>query len=120
MSTYITSIGTANPAFKVAQKDVLRFMIRAHNLNMEQAHQLEVLYRSTGIKTRYSVLEDYTLSKGYSFYADKPTLEPFPTTSQRMSIYKKEALSLSIQAIEDALGSISYHLKGGYYTFDCR
>lgn len=102
MSAYITSIGTANPAHKIAQKDIFHFMSEYMSLKEYQKRELEILYRATGIQYRYSVLADYTKSLGeFSFYPNHENLEPFPSVSVRMNTYKKEALALSMSAIKE-------------------
>ncbi len=104
MSAYITAIGTANPKYKISQKEVLSFMQRAHGLNHEEAKQLEVLYRATGIVSRYSVIEDYKKNKGFTFYPNNASLSPFPSTKIRGDVYKKEVVQLSKNAITNAMG----------------
>jgi len=99
MSAFIKAIGTANPKFKVSQKEVLNFMQKAHDLNEEESKKLEVLYRATGIQHRYSVLEDYKRNNGFTFFPDNKTLSPFPSTKARNELYKKEAIALSKQAV---------------------
>ncbi|MTI20422.1 type III polyketide synthase [Fulvivirga sp. RKSG066] len=104
MSAYITSIGTANPEYEITQHEVLQFMQKAHGMDKEQARKLEVLYRATGIKNRYSVLEDYKKTNGFSFFPNNEDLSPFPSTKKRAQVYKEEALNLSKAAINDCLG----------------
>ncbi len=69
-------------------------------LDAEDAGRLTSLYKATGIKTRYSVLEDYALKPGqFKFYPNNKNLEPFPSTGRRMEAYKKYALPLALKAI---------------------
>ncbi|MEM9857516.1 MAG: type III polyketide synthase [Bacteroidota bacterium] len=103
MSAYITSIGTANPKNRVSQNEVHRFMTRAHQLNPEESDKLRALYRASGISYRYSVLDDYAKEDGFEFYENSENLEPFPSTKSRNLLFKKNALALSISAIEDCL-----------------
>lgn len=103
MNTYINSIGTATPQYEILQEDILEFMIKAHGLNEEEAHQLNLLYRATGIRKRNSVLADYEKGAPLDFYSDTPNLEPFPSTKQRQQIYRKQALELSMAAVHDCI-----------------
>ncbi|HEY5824028.1 MAG TPA: type III polyketide synthase, partial [Cyclobacteriaceae bacterium] len=57
--SYITAVGTANPKYKFNQLTIAEFMVRAMQLDENEARKLKALYRATGIDTRYSVLEDY-------------------------------------------------------------
>jgi alpha-pyrone synthase len=103
MKNYITAIATANPAHKVAQRDIARFMARAQQMNEQEAHRLQAIFRASGIRHRYSVIEDYGRTSAFRFFPDAPDLEPFPTVKQRMMIYQKEALMLSLKAIEKCM-----------------
>ena len=104
MSTYISSIGTAVPQYESKQQDIASFMAKAHNLDEAQGRKLKSLYRATQIDTRYSVLQDYTTKQeAYSFFPNTSDLEPFPTTAKRMSVYRKEAIKLSRDAIQNCL-----------------
>ncbi|MEM9888476.1 MAG: type III polyketide synthase [Bacteroidota bacterium] len=105
MSVYINYIGTANPIHKISQKQIARFMAKTQKLNEAERRSLEVLYRASGIQSRYSILSDYnkTDHEAYEFYPQSPDAEPFPTVGQRMKIYEAAALSLSRSAVEDAL-----------------
>lgn len=103
MTAFINSIGTANPQYKIKQDDVLNFMVKAHQLDEEEAHKLKVLYRATGIKERYSTIPDYQNNGDFQLYPDNDTLEPFPSTAARSNWYKKEALNLSIKAIRSCV-----------------
>ena len=105
MSSYITSIGTANPKYQVNQQEVLRFMMQAHQLSASEARKLQVLYRAAGIQSRYSVIEDYRSPAQNSFYPDNQLLEPFPSTGQRMQLFQQEALPLCLEASKKALST---------------
>lgn len=97
----IISIGTAVPAFKHKQEDILDFMQRVYALNETDKRKLRFLYKQGGIDTRYSVIPDYSLPAGeWQFYSPTENLEPFPTLEQRMRWFQKEAASLSMQAIQ--------------------
>jgi len=105
MSVYINAIGTANPPHKISQKQIQKFMAAAHEMDGKEAHQLEILYRATGIHTRYSVLEDYGQleAKDYQFYPPNQAIEPFPSVGQRMRVYEKAALPLAQEAVLNTL-----------------
>lgn len=106
-NSYIRSIGIATPPNKYEQKTVLDFMLRTHLLKNENAKRLEAMCRASGIKYRYSVIDDYDKDvKDFTFYPPNLELEPFPSTSQRMRMYEKSAFSLAKKAIEDCLISL--------------
>lgn len=107
MKTYISAIGTANPPHKIEQPDAARFMEESLALSNEERRKLKALYRLSGIRSRYSVLEDYSRRYGYySFFPNSENLEPFPSTEDRMQVYGEEATKLSLQAIRDSLSQL--------------
>ncbi len=106
MGSFISSIGTATPSHKYTQTDLVSFMSNAHGVVNGSEVKLKALYRATGIKYRYSVLEDYGKeADNFSFYPKNSNLEPFPDTASRMGVYKEEALKLSLDAAKN--GSVS-------------
>lgn len=110
MTSFIVGIGTATPGHRLSQKEILRFMVKAHGLDESQARQLEILYRASGIRNRYSVLSDYgSSSEDFNFYPKNDALQPFPAISHRMDKYRKEALPLCIKAV----GDLGERLKSG-------
>ncbi|WP_310586111.1 type III polyketide synthase [Telluribacter humicola] len=101
---YITSIGTATPPNRFDQMSIAEFMANALHLDATGQRRLRALYRSTRIHHRYSVLADYGKEVGdFTFYPNTPDLEPFPTVSQRMDLYREHAVPLAEKAIRDCL-----------------
>jgi len=83
---------------------IAEFMADAMDFDERDRRRLNALYRQTRIEKRHSVLPDYNRKNGdYSFYPNTPGLEPFPTVSQRMAIYRQEAVPLAQRAIENCL-----------------
>ncbi|HSI90538.1 MAG TPA: type III polyketide synthase [Adhaeribacter sp.] len=104
MKSYICAVGTANPDHKVPQMQIAGFMAAALQFDATDTRKLAALYRVSGIDSRYTVLEDYALQNGqFSFFPNTPDLEPFPSISLRMQLYRKHALALSLKAIDDCL-----------------
>jgi prepilin-type processing-associated H-X9-DG protein len=101
--SYITSIGTANPRNKVSQSAIAEFMIRAMQLNDSGARKLRILFRKTGIESRYSVLADYGKKEGFDFYTNSLDFEPFPSTKKRLQLFRQHSLTISLEAIQACL-----------------
>jgi predicted naringenin-chalcone synthase len=105
----IISIGTAVPAYCHQQQDILQFMQQAHHLDATDKRKLSFLYHQSGIRTRYSVLPDFSLPEEQWTF-----LSPYASNGngsllsidKRMAVYKKEALPLSIQAIKNCLDGV--------------
>jgi predicted naringenin-chalcone synthase len=104
MPSYLGAIGTATPPHRLAQPTIAAFMAEALELDAGSTRKLRALYRVSGIEHRHSVLADYGRENGaYDFFPNTPGLEPFPSVSQRMAAYRREALPLALAAVEDTL-----------------
>ncbi len=103
-ASFINSLGTAVPGAAIPQAKIAGFMAEALQLDTHDQRRLTALYRQTRIDRRHSVLPDYARSRGeYTFYPNTDGLEPFPTVSQRMALYRQEAVPLALNAIQDCL-----------------
>jgi predicted naringenin-chalcone synthase len=100
----IVSIGTAVPAFKHAQKDILQFMQQVYALDTVENRKLKFLYSQSGIETRYSVIPDYSHQlPEWKFYPHSENLEPFPDLEKRMRWFNRYAGPLSVDAIRECI-----------------
>ncbi len=116
----ILSIGTAVPACKHKQEDIIDFMQRVYALNETDQRKLKFLYRQGGIDTRYSVIPDYSLpASAWQFYPPTENLEPFPDLEQRMQWYQRYAARLSLQAIEKCVENFSGNEITHLITVSC-
>ncbi len=104
--SFITSIGTATPSHALNQQTIANFMARAMQLGEDDSRKLRVLFRASGIETRYSVLEDYGRNDNFTFYENAPGMEPFPSTRRRLELYRKHALAISLEAVASCLSAI--------------
>lgn len=96
----IVEIGTATPAYKLAQEDACEFMKGFYNLDEIESSRLSILYKRSSINQRYSCVPDYNQQlRQRILFPDTPDLEPFPNIEKRMDIYAKEAPLLGEQAI---------------------
>lgn len=101
-SSYINAIGTAVPAHSASQEHAAAFMADLLQFDDRDRRRLSALYRYTRIEKRHSVIADYVRPYGtFTFYPNTPGMEPFPTVTQRMGLYRKEAVPLALQAIDD-------------------
>lgn len=118
--SFITAFGTANPASRVSQGRIAEFMVKAMELDGKQARKLRTAFGASGIQYRYSVLDDYSKDNGFSFFPNSKDLEPFPGTARRMEMYRHNALSLSLKAIENAFaGSFNPDSISHLITVSC-
>ncbi len=101
--SFITSIGTANPPHRFSQSQIADFMVSAMRLSKDEAAQLRILFRASGIESRYSVLEDYGNSDKFSFFTNSETLEPFPSTKNRLELFREQSVGVSVNAALNCL-----------------
>ncbi|WP_025761476.1 type III polyketide synthase [Dyadobacter tibetensis] len=95
--SYISQISTAVPANCYSQKQLAEYYA---DLSSDPIHKrkLKVIAEKSGIDTRYSVLPDFSSNgnEAVLFSKDKGTAG----LSDRMSVFQKEAIGLSLQAIK--------------------
>lgn len=116
----ILSIGTAAPAHKHKQEEILDFMQRVFALNENDQRKLKFLYRQSGIDTRYSIIPDYSLpATSWQFYSPSENLEPFPKLEARMQWYQQHAAQLSLKAIADCIENFSGNPISHLITVSC-
>jgi len=101
--SYITAIGTANPPYRYEQSQIADFMTKAMKLDARDDRKLRTIFQASGIDYRYSVLEDYGLESGYTFFPDNKDLEPFPSTATRLKLFRQHALELSVLSVRNML-----------------
>ncbi|MCS6968216.1 MAG: type III polyketide synthase [Cytophagales bacterium] len=96
---HITALGVAVPAYLIKQEDAPDWIATYLALPAKELRKLKLIYRASGIDTRYSVIPDFSYTTQRVLFPLSEDLEPFPTTAQRMQIYQREALPLALQAI---------------------
>ncbi len=102
--SYILAIETAVPEFKHFQKDIIAFYQNATD-DESTKRKIKIIGEKAAINTRYSVLEDFSKRESdFSFFPKNRFLIPEPTLNQRMALFKKHALSLSLKAIKKING----------------
>jgi len=105
MKPAITAIGTANPPWQRSQPDLPDLFYSAFNLDPAELRMLRIIYKKSGIETRYSVLQDYVRQPGeFEFFPNHPG-ESFPSTAARMKIYQENALPLALKAIANCFAA---------------
>lgn len=100
MGSYISHIGTASPEHKFYQNNILDYILEHGNYDFTDIRKLKTIYRASGIESRYSVLPDFGRETSQNFLFLNGTK---PGLSNRMNVYKQNALKLAVEAVEDAL-----------------
>ena len=98
----IMAIGTSNGEFEFSQEEVLHYMQKEYG-DINAGRKLAILSRQSGIVKRHSVIPDFSLRclEPQLFNGGQP-----PNITERMFLYKKKALPLAIDAVENAFGKI--------------
>lgn len=116
----LISIGTAVPAYKHNQENILDFMLRVYAPEERDRRKLKFLYHQGGIETRYSVIPDYSLPLDqWQFYPRTEDLHPFPNIELRMKWFQQYAAALSLKAIHQCLGNFSSKKITHLITVSC-
>lgn len=93
----IISIGTATPKYSAGQDAILEFMHRAYG-DSTASRKLRALFHLSGIKTRYSILPDFSESvNGIDFFNGNR-----PDVARRLDLFKETAVPLARSAVDDA------------------
>jgi predicted naringenin-chalcone synthase len=95
--SYITAIATSNPVNRFTQSEIEAFMLKTMALRNGDGRKLKTIFKASGIDYRYSVLADYGKTDNFAFYPQSVD-GSFPTTRQRLEIFRSEALPLSERA----------------------
>jgi predicted naringenin-chalcone synthase len=108
----IISIGTALPHYCHRQKDIIRFMSNVYKLDETETRKLSFLYNHSSIENRYSVIDDFSQQEDEWDFIPQDSKE-FLSIDDRMKIFDKEALPLSVSAIKQCIEGI---IKPGEIT----
>ena len=114
MASRLYGMGTALPKYTTTQEHSLQFMRQVVDARASKDEHLratmflEAIHEGCGIDRRYSVIEDFTKNtpEAFTFFPKNWSLEPFPTTQQRMEVYEDRSIALAeeaaIKSLEDA------------------
>ncbi|MDP1745901.1 MAG: type III polyketide synthase [Bacteroidota bacterium] len=96
----IISIGTAVPEYGTEQSVILDFMKDAYSDDIA-SRKLNVLFKHSGISTRYSTIPDFDRTKSRTILFNEK--QDTSTVENRLTIFKEKAVPLAIEAITNAL-----------------
>jgi predicted naringenin-chalcone synthase len=99
----IKSIGVAVPKHCHSQQDILAFMQEIYQLDSIEKRKLSFLYSQSGIAQRHSVIPDFGLPSNQWTFVPSNSSKDFPDIDQRMAIYQKQAIPLSLEAIQNCI-----------------
>lgn len=111
-SSVIAAIGTASPANRFTQEEVLEYMVSVYP-DTSAKRKLSILSRQSGIKYRNSVLPDFSPA-----CMDRRLFQDggLPDVQQRMEVYKENALMLAIMATGKAFAEVNDDLQPAMIT----
>ncbi|MBX7256753.1 MAG: type III polyketide synthase, partial [Candidatus Hydrogenedentes bacterium] len=106
MKFAILGQGTALPEHSIGMEEAVLYAKEAFCSSDEQARQLKLLYRMTGVKRRHTVVLDApegTPNRQSFFPNPNGTMQHGPSIRCRMERYEQDALPLALKAAREAL-----------------
>jgi len=101
----ILGIGTAVPNYRIEQLDAAERLADALQEDRDMARFARRIFRGCGVSSRYTCEPNLLASAANCRYiSDEP-----PATSERMLVYRREALPLASAAARQALADSSVH-----------
>jgi predicted naringenin-chalcone synthase len=104
----IVSIGTAVPEYGTEQSVILGFMKEAYSDDVA-SRKLNVLFKHSGISTRYSTVPDFDKTKLKTILFNEK--QDTSTVENRLNVFKQKAVPLAIEAITNALKKINANIS---------
>ena len=105
----IINIATAVPEYCHDQSKIAEFMSHIYQEESGEDNldrKLKLLYERSGIKTRYSVLPDFSCDKDERKFMPKDAKsQPWPEVQDRMDYYNKSAIGLAKESLMRSLAS---------------
>jgi predicted naringenin-chalcone synthase len=115
--SYITSIGRALPEYASDQMVIHAFMEKELSGNDDDRTKLKLLYERSAIKTRYSVLPDFSVAEGEQTFFKHHELQP--QLEQRLEMYYRYAPDLAAKAIVNAVNENELNTVTHLITVSC-
>jgi predicted naringenin-chalcone synthase len=105
MDISILAVSTAVPPYSFAQEDLANQIINMLSMDSEKAQIIKQLHQNSAIRTRYSVIPDFTKKRQEWNFWGSEFPKKIPGMSQRNNTYKTEAPKLAYEAAKKALNS---------------
>lgn len=104
--TNIISIATEVPEYCHQQDDIFLYMSQAYELDDTEKRKLKFMYHHSGIAQRYSVLPDFSSIAATNFFSLSDGKRIERSLEERLEIYNKNSLALSVKAIQKCINGI--------------
>lgn len=118
--SYISSIGTAVPAFEHQQSDIQKFMVGISEGDKTEKRRLSLMYARSGISKRYSTIPDYSVPiENRTFFPKTHNLEPFPSLEKRMDLFHENATELAKEAVFNTINQSELDTITHIITVSC-
>jgi alpha-pyrone synthase len=99
-NSFLWCIETATPKYCHIKDNIIDFYCNAAGEDEQAKRKIKAVAHRSGINKRYSVINDFSSSPAnFSFFPKNELLSPAPSLSQRMQVFKKEALPLAAKSI---------------------
>ncbi|MEZ0277562.1 MAG: type III polyketide synthase [Roseimicrobium sp.] len=108
MHTYIHHIATLAAPYPY-QQDCIRDRMKSWTQCQRSKRLLHALYQRSGIKTRYSVIDDFNHPRGGGlFKIDEHGIPSNPTTAERNGVFSRASREMSVSVARSALTSSGF------------
>nr|WP_063761693.1 type III polyketide synthase [Paenibacillus tyrfis] len=99
----ILGIGTAVPAYRLDQLEVLERLTDALKEHSDSMRWSKRIFKQCGVETRYTCEPDLLSPAAECRYFPSDSLENVPSTKERMERYKRESVPLALESSKKAL-----------------
>lgn len=96
-------IGTAVPAFRLDQRDVASRLAMILEGRPERARWVNRIFTHCGVETRYTCEPNLLEAGDRCRYVSASDVARFPTTAERMTLYREASVPLAVEAAFKAL-----------------
>ncbi len=102
----IISTGTAIPEYSAPQENILGYMCGAYN-DETVSRKLRILFHSSGIESRHSVVPDFGNMKGGNLFFGNGK----PDVEKRMCLFQEKSSALAIAAINNLFNKLNTDIQ---------
>jgi predicted naringenin-chalcone synthase len=102
-SVGILGIGTAVPPHLLDQKETARRLAAALEKHKEASRWVRLVFRQMGVESRYTCEPNLLEAPERCRYTAETPIERIPATTERMEIFRREAVPLALAAAGSAL-----------------
>jgi alpha-pyrone synthase len=91
----------------MSQEELGRFMEAALEMDRRERLTFRMIFSSSGIETRHTIVDDFSRQKGdFRFFGNSTDKPGQPQISKRMELFQQHALDLCVAAVSDCFSQL--------------